>query len=72
LTLQEGKVGQLLDPSLSTESYADQIERLILAASLCIRRAPQSRPHITMVKSFLLNGIVALIMVHEFTFQSVA
>ncbi|KAF3334171.1 putative receptor-like serine/threonine-protein kinase [Carex littledalei] len=53
LTLQEGKVGQLLDPSLPTESCSDQIERLILAASLCIRRAPQSRPHITMVLKLL-------------------
>ncbi|KAJ3701764.1 hypothetical protein LUZ61_005469 [Rhynchospora tenuis] len=53
LTLQEGKIGQLLDPSLPTESYSDQIERLILAASLCIRRTPQSRPHITMVLKLL-------------------
>ncbi|KAJ4795232.1 Protein kinase superfamily protein [Rhynchospora pubera] len=53
LTMQEGKIGQLLDPNLPTESYSDQIERLILAASLCIRRTPQSRPHITMVLKLL-------------------
>ncbi|KAJ3671638.1 hypothetical protein LUZ60_007717 [Juncus effusus] len=51
--LQEGKMGQLVDPCLSTESCGDEIERMILAASLCIRRAPHSRPHISLIVKLL-------------------
>nr|CAD1842054.1 unnamed protein product [Ananas comosus var. bracteatus] len=51
--LRNGKVWQLVDPNLSTECHNDKIERMILAASLCIRRVPQSRPRIALVLKVL-------------------
>lgn len=51
--LKGGKVSELLDPSLgSAESDQEKIERMILAATLCIRRSPKLRPCISVV-SFL-------------------
>lgn len=52
--LTEGKVSQLLDPSLGSDYNHDQIGRMILAATLCIRRAPRLRPQISLV-SWLLK-----------------
>ncbi|XP_073012938.1 protein kinase STUNTED-like [Typha latifolia] len=51
--LQGGKVAQLIDPCLGTEYDADQFERMTLAASLCIRRAPTSRPQMSLVLKLL-------------------
>nr|XP_010930690.1 probable receptor-like serine/threonine-protein kinase At5g57670 [Elaeis guineensis] len=51
--LQDGKAEQLVDPCLGTNYSDDQSERMILAASLCIRRAPQSRPRIATVLKLL-------------------
>ncbi|XP_047072279.1 protein kinase STUNTED-like [Lolium rigidum] len=53
--IQGGKLTQLADPSLPTEGHTDEVERMTLAASLCIRSTPQHRPHITMVVK-LLDG----------------
>uniref|UniRef100_A0A1D1XSR4 Receptor-like cytosolic serine/threonine-protein kinase RBK2 n=1 Tax=Anthurium amnicola TaxID=1678845 RepID=A0A1D1XSR4_9ARAE len=53
--LQNGKVKQLLDPSLGDEFDADQVERMIIAASLCIRREPRLRPRMALVLQ-LLHG----------------
>ena len=53
--IQGGKLTQLADPSLPTEGHTDEIERMTLAASLCIRPTPQHRPHITVVLK-LLDG----------------
>ncbi|KAF7043685.1 hypothetical protein CFC21_053009 [Triticum aestivum] len=53
--IQGGKLTQLADPSLPTEGHNDEIERMTLAASLCIRPTPQHRPHITVVLK-LLDG----------------
>ncbi|KAM3293673.1 hypothetical protein ACQJBY_036923 [Aegilops geniculata] len=53
--IQGGKLTQLADPSLPTEGHADEIERMTLAASLCIRPTPQHRPHIAVVLK-LLDG----------------
>ena len=47
--IQGGKLTQLVDPDLPTEGHTDEVERMILAASLCIRQAPQSRPEIDAV-----------------------
>ncbi|CAA6663852.1 unnamed protein product [Spirodela intermedia] len=38
--LQRGKVTQMLDPRLGDEYNVDQVERMALAAALCIKRAP--------------------------------
>lgn len=51
--LQDGKFKQLVDPCLGTDYSDDQMERMILAASLCIRRAHRSRPTIATVRSQL-------------------
>lgn len=53
--LTEGKVSQLLDPSLGSDYNHEQIGRMILAATLCIRREPRLRPQISLVS--LLNAL---------------
>ncbi|XP_050124649.1 protein kinase STUNTED-like [Malus sylvestris] len=51
--LKSGNVAQLLDPSLGIAYDHDQIERMILAANLCIRHAPGLRPNISVVLKLL-------------------
>jgi serine/threonine protein kinase len=48
--IQGGKLTQLVDPNLPTEDHANKVERMTLAASLCIRPTPQRRPHIAVVR----------------------
>lgn len=47
--LHSGKVSQLLDPSLGDNYDHEERERMVLAATLCIRRAPRARPHMSLV-----------------------
>ncbi|XP_062183271.1 protein kinase STUNTED-like [Phragmites australis] len=54
--IQGGKLTQLVDPNLPTEGHTDEVERMTLAASLCIRQAPQNRPHIDVVLKLLEGG----------------
>ena len=49
--LNSGKVSPLLDPSLGDDYDQDQMERLVLAATLCIRRAPKARPQMSLVSN---------------------
>ncbi|XP_022772340.1 probable receptor-like serine/threonine-protein kinase At5g57670 isoform X2 [Durio zibethinus] len=51
--LSGGKVSQLLDPSLGYGYDRDQMERMVLAATLCIRRAPRARPQMSVVVKLL-------------------
>ncbi|CAB4308315.1 unnamed protein product [Prunus armeniaca] len=51
--LKSGNVAQLLDPSLSSDYDQDQIERMVLAANLCIRHTPKLRPPINLVLKLL-------------------
>ncbi|KAL5982740.1 hypothetical protein ACLOJK_016816 [Asimina triloba] len=51
--LQSGKFMQLLDPSLGGKYDGDQMERMVLAASLCIRRAARLRPRMSIVLKLL-------------------
>ncbi|AQK58668.1 Protein kinase protein with adenine nucleotide alpha hydrolase-like domain [Zea mays] len=53
--IQGGKLRQLVDPNLPTEGHVDEVERMTLAASLCIRQTPQNRPEIDAVLK-LLHG----------------
>lgn len=53
--LNGGKVSELLDPNLGDYYNGDQMERMALAATLCIRRSPRARPPMSLV-SKLLNG----------------
>ncbi|KAG6390424.1 hypothetical protein SASPL_148158 [Salvia splendens] len=51
--LTSGKLTTLLDPNLGSNYDHDQVERMILAASLCIRRAPRARPQMGQVLKLL-------------------
>ncbi|GAB2287226.1 hypothetical protein Dimus_021608 [Dionaea muscipula] len=51
--LQDWKISQLLDPRIGGEYVRDQIERMVLAATLCIRRAPQYRPRVSLILKLL-------------------
>lgn len=51
--LNEGKIPQLLDPSLGEKYDTVQIERMVLAATLCIRRSPRARPGMNLVVKLL-------------------
>ncbi|XP_061374823.1 protein kinase STUNTED-like [Gastrolobium bilobum] len=53
--LKGGKFFQLLDPSLGSEYDHCQMKRMVLAATLCIRRAPRLRPQISLILK-LLHG----------------
>ncbi|CAH8305268.1 unnamed protein product [Eruca vesicaria subsp. sativa] len=52
--LEVGKYCQLLDPSLrDNNKNTDQMQRMVLAATLCIRRSPQARPKMSSVLKLL-------------------
>ncbi|KAL8500920.1 hypothetical protein ACS0TY_020490 [Phlomoides rotata] len=51
--LKEGKVSELQDPKLIDACDQKQFEIMVLAATLCIRHAPQSRPEISLVLKLL-------------------
>ncbi|XP_044470749.1 probable receptor-like serine/threonine-protein kinase At5g57670 [Mangifera indica] len=51
--LKDGKFPQLLDPSLAHDIDDVQLERMVLAATLCIIRAPSRRPQINLVLRLL-------------------
>ncbi|KAL7158011.1 hypothetical protein ABFS83_02G114400 [Erythranthe nasuta] len=53
--LKEGKISELQDPKLDNACNHREYEIMVLAATLCIRTAPQSRPQISLV-SKLLQG----------------
>ncbi|KAM5564367.1 protein kinase STUNTED [Rosa sericea] len=57
--LNGGKVAQLLDPSLGKYDQV-QVERMVLAATLCIRHAPRARPQMSFVVK-LLQGDAEMI-----------
>lgn len=56
--LEDGKYSQLLDPSLQINNNGDQMQRMVLAATLCIRRSPQARPKMSSVSHVLFNLII--------------
>lgn len=51
--LNGGKVLQLLDPCISSQYNHEQMERMVLAATMCIRRAPRARPQMSHVLKLL-------------------
>ncbi|KAL6513418.1 hypothetical protein OROGR_020904 [Orobanche gracilis] len=51
--LKEGKMSELKDPNLVNACDDEQFEKMVLAAILCIRYAPQSRPEISLVLKLL-------------------
>ncbi|KAL3513729.1 hypothetical protein ACH5RR_026446 [Cinchona calisaya] len=48
-----GKFAQLLDPSLGSKYDGEELERMVLAAALCIRRAARARPPISLILKLL-------------------
>jgi hypothetical protein len=52
--LNGGKVSQLLDSSLGDSYDLDQMERMVLAANLCVKRAPRARPQMSLVRHFCI------------------
>ncbi|KAK7311509.1 hypothetical protein RJT34_09705 [Clitoria ternatea] len=53
--LNSGKVLKLLDPVLGDNYDHEEMEKMVLAATLCIRRAPKARPQMSLI-SKLLHG----------------
>lgn len=53
--LNSGKVLQLLDPSLGDNYDHEEMEKIVLAATLCIKRAPRARPQMNLVSGPLLT-----------------
>lgn len=51
--LNSHKFSKLLDPNLGNDYDKEQVERTVLAVSLCIRRAPRARPHMNLVLKLL-------------------
>ncbi|KAL4294917.1 hypothetical protein HN51_045762 [Arachis hypogaea] len=51
--LKDGKLSHLLDPNLGCEYDHCQINRMVLAATLCIRRASRLRPQISLILKLL-------------------
>lgn len=51
--LKQGKNSELQDPSLGDAYDSNQLENVVLAATLCIRHTPQSRPNISLVLKLL-------------------
>ncbi|XP_042006915.1 probable receptor-like serine/threonine-protein kinase At5g57670 [Salvia splendens] len=58
--LKEGKTSELQDPELVDAYDQEQFDLMVLAATLCTRHAPQSRPEISVVLK-LLQGDPAVI-----------
>lgn len=58
--LNGGKFAQILDPGLGSGYDCDLMERMMLAATLCIRRSPRARPHMSLVVK-LLQGDVEVV-----------
>ncbi|GER37708.1 kinase family protein [Striga asiatica] len=55
--LNSNKFSALLDPDLSSSYYHEQVERMVLAASLCIRRAPRARPQMSLILRLLQGDV---------------
>ncbi|WOG97226.1 hypothetical protein DCAR_0416566 [Daucus carota subsp. sativus] len=58
--LNGGKFAQILDPSLGCGYDSDLMERMMLAATLCIRRSPRARPHMSLVVKLLQGDVEAV------------
>ncbi|KAF8011114.1 hypothetical protein BT93_J1662 [Corymbia citriodora subsp. variegata] len=58
--LHSGKISELLDPTLGENYDHHQLELMVLAATLCVRRAPRARPQMSDVVK-LLHGDVDVV-----------
>lgn len=60
--LKEGKISELQDPNLVDACDSDEFEKAVLAATLCIRATPQSRPDISLVRNSFLTSIKNIVL----------
>ncbi|XP_075510994.1 protein kinase STUNTED-like [Primulina tabacum] len=51
--LKKGDISELRDPDLASDYDNDQVEKIVSAATLCIRDSPQSRPEISFILKLL-------------------
>ncbi|KAK1262789.1 putative proline-rich receptor-like protein kinase PERK11 [Acorus gramineus] len=51
--LEKGDIADILDPNLNGKFDEAQMQRMVLAASLCITRAARLRPHMSQVLNLL-------------------
>lgn len=51
---------QLLDPKLEGKLDEDQVQRMVLAASLCINRTARLRPEMNQVLTSLISTLTCL------------
>ncbi|XP_073045353.1 protein kinase STUNTED-like [Primulina eburnea] len=51
--LKKGDISELRDPDLVSDYDNDQVEKIVSAATLCIRDSPQSRPEISFILKLL-------------------
>ncbi|KAG5031429.1 hypothetical protein JHK85_015411 [Glycine max] len=58
--LNSGKVLQLLDPSLGDNYDHEEMEKIVLAATLCIKRAPRARPQMNLISKLLQGDAEAI------------
>ncbi|PKA58376.1 Receptor-like cytosolic serine/threonine-protein kinase RBK1 [Apostasia shenzhenica] len=58
--LKSGKALELVDPRLGCEYDAEQMEKMLLAASLCLKKDSRSRPSIDLVLNLLRGDEDAL------------
>jgi len=63
--LDDKEYSQLLDSSLQDDNNSDQMEKMALAATLCIRHNPQTRPTMGMVSQFLILHFIASFIILE-------
>ena len=57
--LEEYAVDELIDPRLGNQFSEQEVYCMLHAASLCIRRDPQSRPRMSQVKNLAMLFYVA-------------
>ena len=55
--MESGKISELVDPRLGGKYDADQIYKVVLTASCCVRQSSAWRPSMTEVRSFLILEI---------------
>uniref|UniRef100_A0A5B6Z291 Putative proline-rich receptor-like protein kinase PERK4 isoform X1 n=1 Tax=Davidia involucrata TaxID=16924 RepID=A0A5B6Z291_DAVIN len=51
--LESGDLGSILDPNLDAKFYEAQVQRMTLAATLCLRRAARLRPKMSQILKIL-------------------
>lgn len=70
--LQSRNVSKLLDPSLGSEYEHEYIERMVLAATVCISLSPQTRPQISLVGFYYPAPFLLSLLLFPLMFVKIA